>query len=53
MTPQRRPEPAITCVGLWGAEDVAAADSDGSRWFYCAVGRRPEVYPLPGRGRMA
>jgi hypothetical protein len=51
--PYEGAEPAVTYVGLWGAEDVAAADSDGSRGFYCAVGLRPEVYPLPSRGRMA
>jgi S-adenosyl methyltransferase len=34
-------ERAITFVGLWGAEDLAAADSDGSRAFYCGVARRP------------
>ena len=28
-------------LGEWGAEDVSAADSDGSRWGYCAVARRP------------
>jgi hypothetical protein len=33
--------PAVTYVGLWGAEDLAAADSDGSRGFYCGVARRP------------
>jgi hypothetical protein len=33
--------PAITYSGLWGAEDVRLADSDGSRWLYCAVGRKP------------
>jgi S-adenosyl methyltransferase len=33
--------PAVTYVGLWGAEDPAAADSDGSRGFYCGVARRP------------
>jgi hypothetical protein len=32
-------EPALTYSGLWGAEDVALADSDGSRWLYCAVAR--------------
>jgi len=26
--------PAITYSGLWGAEDVQLADSDGSRWLY-------------------
>jgi hypothetical protein len=34
-------ERAITFPGLWGAEDMAAADSDGSRAFYCGVARRP------------
>jgi len=33
--------PAVTYVGLWGAEDLAAADSDGSRGFFCGVARRP------------
>jgi SAM-dependent methyltransferase len=33
--------PKVTYVGEWGAEDVAAADSDGSRWFYAAVARKP------------
>jgi hypothetical protein len=28
-------------LGEWGAEDPALADSDGSRWGYCAVARRP------------
>jgi hypothetical protein len=32
--------PAITYSGLWGAEDVKLADSDGSRWLYCAVARK-------------
>lgn len=31
----------LTYSGLWGAEDVQLADSDGSRWLYCAVGRKP------------
>jgi hypothetical protein len=30
----------VTHLGLWGCEDPALADSDGSRWGYCAVGRR-------------
>ena len=33
--------PAITYSGLWGAEDVQMADSDGSRWLYCAVAEKP------------
>lgn len=28
-------------VGLWGADDPATADSDGSRIMYCGVARRP------------
>ncbi|GAB3421377.1 class I SAM-dependent methyltransferase [Flindersiella endophytica] len=31
----------LTYVGLWGAEDVDAADSDGSRFVYCGVARKP------------
>jgi S-adenosyl methyltransferase len=33
--------PVITYSGLWGAEDVQLADSDGSRWLYCGVGKKP------------
>jgi S-adenosyl methyltransferase len=39
------PDPAtpadVVHVGVWGAEDPALADTDGSRWMYCGVGRRP------------
>ena len=28
-------------TGDWGAEDLALADSDGSRWLYCGVARIP------------
>src|SRR5215472_4090882 len=28
-------------AGDWEAEDAALADSDGSRWLYCGVGRLP------------
>jgi hypothetical protein len=31
----------LTYVGLWGAEDLEAADSEGSRGLYCGVARRP------------
>jgi S-adenosyl methyltransferase len=31
--------PSVTFVGEWGADDHAAADSDGSRWSYCGVAR--------------
>ncbi|TMQ94792.1 hypothetical protein ETD83_23280 [Actinomadura soli] len=34
--------PAEVCyLGEWGAEDPEAADSEGSRWGYCAVARKP------------
>jgi hypothetical protein len=33
--------PALAYMGEWQAEDVAGADSDGSRWGYCGVGRKP------------
>lgn len=31
---------ALVPVGQWGAEDPEAADTLGSRWAYCAVGRK-------------
>jgi hypothetical protein len=33
--------PEVTFVGLWGAEDAGEADSEGARWTYAAVGRKP------------
>jgi hypothetical protein len=33
--------PGICFVGEWGAEDPQLADTDDSRWLYCAVARRP------------
>lgn len=33
--------PAVTFAGLWGAVDVEAADSDGSRWMLAGVARKP------------
>jgi hypothetical protein len=33
--------PEITFAGTWGAEDPQAADSDGNRLTYAAVGRKP------------
>jgi hypothetical protein len=41
IPPYEGAAPAITYSGLWGAEDVRLADSDGSRWLYCAVARKP------------
>lgn len=34
--------PAVTYVGLWGADDPETADSEGSRWSYCGVARLPD-----------
>jgi S-adenosyl methyltransferase len=34
-------EPGLSHVGVWGAEDPDAADTEGSRGVYCAVARRP------------
>lgn len=31
----------MTYAGLWGAEDIEAADTEGSRGIYCGVARRP------------
>ena len=35
-------DPALTSAGLWGCEDLEAAESDGSRSFYVAVARKPK-----------
>jgi S-adenosyl methyltransferase len=32
----------LVYAGDWGAVDPDLADSDGSRWLYCAVGKRPQ-----------
>jgi hypothetical protein len=34
-------EPGLSHVGVWGAEDPEAADTEGSRGLYCGVARRP------------
>lgn len=41
VPPYAGADPAITYSGLWGAEDVQLADSDGQRWLYCAVAQKP------------
>ncbi len=41
VSPYEGAEPGITFTGLWGAEDVELADSEGSRWLYCGVARKP------------
>ena len=32
--------PRLAYLGEWGAEDPSHADTDGSRWGYCGVGRK-------------
>jgi hypothetical protein len=49
VAPYDGAKPGVTYVGLWGAEDVEAADSDGSRTVYCGVARRPEAFTAPDR----
>jgi len=41
VPPYKGARPAVSYVGLWGAEDPEAADSDGSRVLYSGVARRP------------
>jgi hypothetical protein len=41
VPPYEGADPTVTNVGLWGSEDPALADSDGSRAFYCGVARKP------------
>jgi SAM-dependent methyltransferase len=41
VSPYEGTGPQVTFAGYWGCEDVALADSDGSRWLYCGVARKP------------
>jgi SAM-dependent methyltransferase len=41
VPPYEGADPAVTYVGLWGAENPEAADDDGSRLAYAAVARKP------------
>jgi hypothetical protein len=41
VPPYEGAEASVTYAGLWGAEDLEAADTDGSRSIYCGVARRP------------
>jgi hypothetical protein len=41
VPPYEGAEPEVTWIGYWGADDPEAADSDGSRWWYAGVGRKP------------
>lgn len=42
VPPWEGAEPKLVYFGEWGAEDPEAADSDGSRWGYCAVAKKTE-----------
>ena len=39
VPPYEGGKPGITFAGVWGAEDVELADSEGSRWLYCGVAK--------------
>jgi trans-aconitate methyltransferase len=41
VSPYDGAAPVICHTGLWGAEDPVLADSDGARWLYCGVARKP------------
>lgn len=41
VSPYAGAEPAVTFAGYWGCEDQELADSEGSRWLYCGVARKP------------
>ena len=41
VPPYQGAEPAICYTGVWGAEDPVLADSEGARWLYCGVARKP------------
>ena len=41
VAPYPGAEPDVVYMGLWGCEDPDLADSDGSRWGYAGVARRP------------
>jgi len=40
VPPYAGADPDLTWVGLWDREDPALADSEGSRWLYCAVAKK-------------
>jgi S-adenosyl methyltransferase len=40
VPPYAGADPDLTWVGLWDCEDPALADSEGSRWLYCAVAEK-------------
>lgn len=51
LSPYPGAEPAVTHAGLWDAEDIDAADTDGQRGVCCGVARRPEGFGAHDRGK--
>jgi hypothetical protein len=41
VVPYPGARPVLSYTSLWGAEDPVLADSDGARWLYCGVARKP------------
>jgi S-adenosyl methyltransferase len=41
VAPYEGAGPKITFAGYWGCEDFDLADSEGSRWLYCGVAKKP------------
>lgn len=41
LPPYDGARPDLSYTGLWGAEDPELADTDGQRWLYCGVARKP------------
>jgi len=41
VAPYTGARPGLAYLGEWGAEDPVLADTEGSRWGYCGVARRP------------
>ena len=39
VPPYEGGRPEVTYAGVWGAEDVVLADSEGSRWLYAGVAK--------------
>ena len=50
VPPYPQAQPGLAYVGLWGAEDPEAADTDGSRLLYCGVARKPDPAPAGAPG---
>jgi hypothetical protein len=41
VPPYEGAEADLCYTGVWGAEDPVLADSEGARWLFCAVARKP------------